>query len=58
MINITNNYIENYSKLGNFVDGFASVIRSYGLSGFIDKTGEEKIPCQFSSVHNFSEGLA
>ena len=43
--------------LGSFSDGLAQVTRE-GKRGFIDKTGKEVIPCQYSSVKPFSEGLA
>ena len=40
-----------------FSDGFARVLKD-GKYGYIDKTGQEVIPCQYSRAGSFSEGLA
>ena len=42
----------------NFKEGFAAVLNSDYKYGFIDKTGNEVIPCQFDYAGHFSEGLA
>ena len=34
------------------------VIRKDSLSGYMDKTGKEVIPCQFDQAYDFKEGLA
>ena len=34
------------------------VIRKDSLSGYMDKTGKEVIPCQYDMAYNFHEGLA
>ncbi|MCB0642664.1 MAG: WG repeat-containing protein, partial [Phaeodactylibacter sp.] len=46
-----------YDEIGSFKDGRLSVKRN-GLWGFVDRNGLEVIPCRFSGVNNFSEGLA
>ena len=46
-----------YSKLSGFHDGLASVSKD-GKWGFIDKTGQQVVPCNYSSVESFYGGLA
>ena len=51
---------EGYVLRGQFHEGLAAVANgmySYKC-GYIDKTGKEAIPCQYSEVRSFSEGLA
>ena len=47
-----------YEQVYGFHEGLACVMRD-GKYGFIDKTGQEVIPCQYVSIiHDFQEGLA
>ncbi|MCR4613928.1 MAG: WG repeat-containing protein [Bacteroidaceae bacterium] len=47
-----------YELVYGFHEGLACVMRD-GKYGFIDKTGNEVIPCQYVSIiHDFQEGLA
>ena len=48
---------EGYVLEGRFREGLAAVANGYKC-GYIDKTGKEVIPCQYSDVQSFSEGLA
>lgn len=47
-----------WEDVGEFSDGFASVMDDNGKWGFIDKTGTVVIPCKWHEVRLFSEGLA
>lgn len=47
-----------YKQIRDFSGGLAAVENIDGLWGFINKKGEEVIPCQFKIVDDFSEGLA
>ena len=47
-----------YKEIRDFNEGLAAVKNIDGLWGFINKKGEEIIPCQFKSIDDFSEGLA
>lgn len=47
-----------YTEIRDFCEGLAAVKNIDGLWGFINKKGEEVIPCQFIVVDDFSEGLA
>lgn len=62
----TNNSIEGkindcqkvkYNKIYEYKEDFAKVELN-GKYGFIDKTGEEVIPCIYDDVHDFKDGLA
>ena len=44
--------------MGIFNDGMAIVINDSRLCGFIDKQGNEVIPCKYIGASGFSEGLA
>ena len=44
--------------LRGFHDGLAPVENDKGMCGFVDKTGNLKISCQYKYVGDFSEGLA
>ena len=46
-----------YSWIGNFSEGLARVKKD-GKWGYMNKEGEEVIPCKYDSVLDFSEGLA
>ena len=46
-----------YGAGAYFSEGFASVCREDGLSGFIDADGEVRIPFQFRGLGLFHEGL-
>ena len=46
-----------YEYLEEFHEGLARVLKD-GLYGYIDKTGEEVIRCQFEDANDFHEGLA
>ena len=50
--------IPKYLNVRDFSEGLAPVKSSNGLWGFINKKGEEVIPCIYDSVDYFSEGLA
>lgn len=41
-----------------FSEGLAPVLGLNGLWGFIDKSGNQIIPCKYKDVSSFSEGLA
>lgn len=47
-----------YKEIRDFHEGLAAVQNYDGLWGFINKKGEEVIPCQFKAADDFSEGLA
>lgn len=54
-----NDYTVNkYKLIREFHEGLARVQNNKGLWGFINKKGEEVIPCQFKDAKDFSEGLA
>lgn len=46
-----------YEELGSFSEGFAAVQRN-GLWGYIDKDGNEVIPCQYESAKGFVNSRA
>ena len=45
-------------EIYNFSEGLACVKKPNGLYGYINKLGEEVIPCIYTSTDDFSEGLA
>ena len=47
-----------YKEIRDFSEGLVAVQNVDGLWGFINKKGEEVIPCQFKAADDFSEGLA
>ena len=47
-----------YEVIGDFHDGLASVRTWEGKCGFINKNGQEIIPCKYLHASDFSEGLA
>ncbi len=47
-----------YRLVKDFSEGLVAVRDQNGKWGFIDKSGKEVIPCQYTSVGDFSEGLA
>lgn len=47
-----------YEFVFNFHEGLARVKRNGGLAGFIDKTGKEVIPMQYSIASDFANGFA
>ena len=54
--------LEGYT-IGSFYDGFAMVTKyidndPYEIQGLIDTNGKEVVPCVYTYVKNFSEGLA
>jgi len=56
-----NGWFDNYSEKRGYVDGMAAVKYGNFLErkwGFMDESGKEVIPCIYSDVLNFSEGLA
>ena len=42
----------------NFSEGFAAVTQGYNRWGFIDKAGNEVVPCQYAEASSVSEGMA
>jgi len=46
-----------YDQAGQYKDGMARVSRK-GLWGFIDLTGKEVIPCKYTNVVDFDNGIA
>jgi hypothetical protein len=46
-----------YSYIGALVEGRIKVSRG-GLYGFIDRQGQEIIPCKYRTIGNFEDGLA
>lgn len=54
-----NDQVENkYSYMGTFNNGLALVRNQKYLYGYINKKGEEVIPCKYKNAKEFSEGLA
>lgn len=51
------NKIQKYEELGSFREGLAAVQRN-GLWGYIDKDGNEVIPCQYESAEYFNNSRA
>lgn len=51
------NNIQKYEKLNNFHEGLAAVQHN-GLWGYIDKEGNEVIPCQYESAEDFNNSRA
>ncbi len=49
---------QKYKYIGEFYEGLADVVNNAGLTGYIDKTGREVIPCQYKEGYSFSDGLA
>lgn len=49
--------IQKYEELSDFHEGLAAVQRN-GLWGYIDKNGNEVIPCQYEDVNTFDNSLA
>lgn len=49
--------IQKYDQLSLFSEGYAAVCKN-GKWGYIDKTGQEVIPCQYDWANPFHEGLA
>lgn len=49
--------IQKYDDLSLFSEGYAAVCKD-GKWGYIDKTGQEVIPCQYDWANPFHEGLA
>lgn len=47
-----------YTEIRDFCEELAAVQNYDGLWGFINKKGEEVIPCQFKAADDFSEDLA
>ncbi|MBH5320339.1 WG repeat-containing protein [Paenibacillus sp. GSMTC-2017] len=47
-----------YTEMGDFVEGFSTVINDEGLSGIIDTTGKEVLPLKYDFVDIFKEDLA
>lgn len=48
---------ESYNKTRNhFSDGLAAVSNGEGLWGFVNKMGQEQIPCVYDEVHAFIDG--
>ena len=45
-------------RAGSFHDGMALIARKEECYGFINKSGEEIISCQYTDADNFHEGLA
>ena len=60
-INTKGETVLNLGKLyraGSFHDGMALIARKEECYGFINKSGEEIISCQYEETDNFHEGLA
>ena len=51
------NNVQKYEKLNNFHEGLAAVQHN-GLWGYIDKEGNEVIPCQYESAEDFNNSRA
>lgn len=51
------NNVQKYEKLNNFHEGLAAVQHN-GLWGYIDKEGNEAIPCQYESAEDFNNSRA
>ncbi len=49
--------IQKYDQLSLFSEGYAAVCKN-GKWGYIDKTGQEVIPCKYDWANTFNEGLA
>lgn len=49
--------IQKYDGLSLFSEGYAAVCKN-GKWGYIDKTGQEVIPCKYTWANTFHEGLA
>ena len=49
--------IQKYDQLSLFSEGYAAVCKN-GKWGYIDKTGQEVIPCKYDWANTFHEGLA
>ena len=49
--------IQKYDRLSLFSEGYAAVCKN-GKWGYIDKTGQEVIPCKYDWANPFHEGLA
>ena len=49
--------IKKYDDLSLFSEGYAAVCKN-GKWGYIDKTGQEVIPCKYAWANTFHEGLA
>lgn len=49
--------IQKYDQLSLFSEGYAAVCKN-GKWGYIDKAGQEVIPCQYDWANPFHEGLA
>lgn len=49
--------VRKYEELGSFSEGFAAVQHN-GLWGYIDKEGNEVIPCQYESAEDFNNSRA
>lgn len=49
--------IQKYDDLSLFSEGYAAVCKN-GKWGYIDKTGQEVIPCKYDWANPFHEGLA
>ena len=49
--------IQKYDQLSLFSEGYAAVCKN-GKWGYIDKTGQEVIPCKYDWANPFHEGLA
>lgn len=47
-----------YAKFEHFSDGLCAVQRRDSLWGFIDKNGQEVLPCQYESARPFGQGRA
>ena len=49
--------IQKYDQLSLFSEGYAAVCKN-GKCGYIDKAGQEVIPCKYDWANTFNEGLA
>ena len=60
LVQLTSEFIEaiqKYDQLSLFSEGYAAVCKN-GKWGYIDKTGQEVIPCKYAWANPFHEGLA
>lgn len=60
LVQLTPEFIEaikKYDDLSLFSEGYATVCKN-GKWGYIDKTGQEVIPCKYDLANPFHEGLA
>ena len=60
LVQLTPEFIEaikKYDRLSLFSEGYAAVCKN-GKWGYIDKTGQEVIPCKYDQANPFHEGLA